>query len=221
MKRICIVEDEADLNQLMSFYLQKAGYSVISCESFAAAQAQLDAEIPLWVVDIMLPDGSGLDILKALKARDPNTSVIIVSAKGDRFDRVAGFELGCDDYIAKPFLPAELVFRVDKLSRQQPKEEKSQSELIPLGPYQMDLARRLVLMDGEKAEITSREFDILLFFVRHKGQAISREQLLRQVWADDYFGNDRIVDNYIKTIRRKLPNILIETIYGYGYRYNQ
>ncbi len=221
MKCICIVEDEADLNQLMSFYLQKAGYSVISCESFAAAQAQLDAEIPLWVVDIMLPDGSGLDILKALKARNPNTSVIIVSAKGDRFDRVAGFELGCDDYIAKPFLPAELVFRVDKLSRQQPKEEQSQAELIPLGPYQMDLARRLVLMDGEKAEITSREFDILLFFVRHKGQAISREQLLRQVWSDDYFGNDRIVDNYIKTIRRKLPNILIETIYGYGYRYNQ
>ena len=221
MKRICIVEDEADLNRLMSFYLQKAGYSVTSCETFAAAQEQLDCEIPLWVVDIMLPDGSGLDILKALKARNSNTAVIIISAKGDRFDRVAGFELGCDDYIGKPFLPAELVFRVDKLCRQQPKEEKSQENLIPLGPYQMDFSRRLVLMDGEKAEITSREFDILLFFVRHKGQAISREQLLHQVWSDDYFGNDRIVDNYVKTIRKKLPQILIETIYGYGYRYNQ
>lgn len=221
MMSVCVVEDETDLNQLMRFYLQKEGYRVISCANFQEAYAQLDSDISLWVVDIMLPDGNGLDILKTLKAQSPDTSVIIISAKGDRFDRVTGFELGCDDYIAKPFLPAELVFRVNKLFRQKPVEKKVKEELLSLGPYEIDLSRRLVLDNGEKADITSREFDILLFFLRHKGQAISREQLLHDVWSDEYFGNDRIVDNYIKNIRRKLPQILIETVYGYGYRYNQ
>lgn len=221
MWRVCIVEDETDLNQLMEFYLQKEGYAVTSCGSFQEALAQLDSDIALWVVDIMLPDGNGLDILKALKKSGSTPSVIIISAKGDRFDRVTGFELGCDDYISKPFLPAELVFRVNKLLRQKPAVENAKEELLSLGAYKIDLSRRLVLDHGEKADITSREFDILLFFFRHKGQAISREQLLHDVWSDEFFGNDRIVDNYIKNIRRKLPQILIETVYGYGYRYNQ
>lgn len=221
MMRICVVEDETDLNQLMRFYLQKEGYSLISCASFQEACTYLDSDISLWIVDIMLPDGNGLDILKALKKKKPETSVIIISAKGDRFDRVTGFELGCDDYIAKPFLPAELVFRVNKLLHQKPVAEKAREALLPLGVYEIDVSRRLVLDNGEKADITSREFDILFFFLQHKGQAISREQLLHDVWSDEYFGNDRIVDNYIKNIRRKLPQISIETVYGYGYRYNQ
>ncbi|MEO2730995.1 winged helix-turn-helix domain-containing protein, partial [Blautia wexlerae] len=89
-----------------------------------------------------------------------------------------------------------------------------------LGCYEIYLSRRIVLNSGEKVDITSREFDIILFFLRHKGQAVSREQLLQDVWSDEYFGSDRIVDNYIKNIRRKLPKLQIETIYGYGYRYN-
>ncbi len=221
MIRVCVVEDEADLNQLMRFYLQKEGYSVISCKSLMEAQAQLHSDISAWVIDIMLPDGNGLDILKALKAKNIHTPVIIISAKGDRFDRVIGFELGCDDYIAKPFLPAELVFRVNKLFQHKPVKAENKTNMIPLGPYELNLSQRVLLDHGEKVEITSREFDILLFFLRHKGQAISREQLLHAVWSDEYFGNDRIVDNYIKNIRRKLPLLVIETVYGYGYRYNQ
>ncbi len=219
--RVCIVEDEQDLNQLMAFYLEREGYTVISCGGFAQAQSWLNSDVSLWVVDIMLPDGNGLDIVRELKARDNAPAVIIISAKGDRFDRVTGFELGCDDYIAKPFLPAELVFRVNKIFQQKPVGETQNSNLLPLGPYQMDVSRRLILDGGEKAEITSREFDILLFFLKHKGQAVSREQLLQGAWSDEYFGNDRIVDNYVKNIRRKLPKLLIETVYGYGYRYNQ
>lgn len=125
MKWICIVEDEPDLNRLMQFYLEKEGYSVISCSTFAEARQQLNSDISVWVVDIMLPDGSGLDILKLLKAQNSNVSVIIISAKGDRFDRVSGFELGCDDYIAKPFLPAELIFRIKKLLQQKQSTEKT------------------------------------------------------------------------------------------------
>ena len=221
MVHVCIVEDETDLNQLMRFYLQKEGYTVISCNSLAQAQMHLDSGVPIWIVDIMLPDGSGLDILKALKAKDPCTFVLIISAKGDRFDRVTGFELGCDDYIAKPFLPAELLFRINKLFCHRPSEKKIYENICFLGPYKMDLSRRVVLEHEEKQDITSREFDILLFFFQHKGQAISRGQLLQDVWSDEYFGNDRIVDNYIKNIRRKLPKLMIETVYGYGYRYNE
>jgi two-component system response regulator CssR len=220
MKWICIVEDEPDLNRLMQFYLEKECYSVISCSTFAEARQQLNSDISVWVVDIMLPDGSGLDILKLLKAQNSNVSVIIISAKGDRFDRVSGFELGCDDYIAKPFLPAELIFRIKKLLQQKQSTEKQNNNIVSLGCYEIYLSRRIVLNSGEKVDITSREFDIILFFLRHKGQAVSREQLLQDVWSDEYFGSDRIVDNYIKNIRRKLPKLQIETIYGYGYRYN-
>ena len=128
--------------------------------------------------------------------------------------------LGCDDYIAKPFLPAELIFRIKKLLQQKQSTEKQNNNIVSLGCYEIYLSRRIVLNSGEKVDITSREFDIILFFLRHKGQAISREQLLQDVWSDEYFGSDRIVDNYIKNIRRKLPKLQIETIYGYGYRYN-
>lgn len=218
MNDICLVEDEKDLNQMLKYYLEKANYTVHTCTSILEAQQYMERAIPLWVIDIMLPDGNGLELLKKIKQKNKETMTIIISAKGDRFDRVAGFEIGCDDYIAKPFLPAELVFRVDKLY---PKLNIQQvCDIISVPPYQIDLSKRLIFIDDRKMDITSREFDIILYFIQHKGQAISRDCLLSQIWGSDYYGSDRIVDNYIKNIRRKLPELAIETIYGYGYRYN-
>ncbi len=219
MNTICLVEDEADLNQMLKLYLEKAGYTVCSCGNMLEARQYLNQQIPLWVIDIMLPDGNGLELLKEIKRTHQDASVIIISAKGDRFDRVAGFEIGCDDYIAKPFLPAELVFRVDRIYRQ-PASRAEPKEVLEIAPYTIDLSKRIVMQDGKRVDITSRELDVILFFIRHKGQAISREQLLDSVWGSDYFGNDRVVDNYVKNIRKKLPELSIETIYGYGYRYN-
>ena len=217
MMTICLVEDEEDLNQMLKIYLEKAGYQVISCFSMGDAEKVKARDIGIWVIDIMLPDGNGLELLKEIKTENGDTPVVIISAKGDRFDRVAGFEIGCDDYIAKPFLPAELVFRVERLKKQ---AAKPVSDLLALGPYTLDLSRRMIFEKEERVDITSRELDIILFFIRHRGQAISREQLLQAVWGEDYFGNDRVVDNYVKNIRKKLPQMEIETIYGYGYRYN-
>ena len=219
MVTICLVEDEQDLNQMLKIYLEKAGYNVISCFSIGDAEKQKSQAIGIWVIDLMLPDGNGLELLKEIKSEDETTPVVIISAKGDRFDRVAGFEIGCDDYIAKPFLPAELVFRVDRLKKQVPSVTPS-ADRLTVSAYTIDLSRRMIFDRGERVDITSRELDIVLFFIRHKGQAISREQLLDAVWGEDYFGNDRVVDNYIKNIRKKLPQMGIETIYGYGYRYN-
>lgn len=218
MKDICLVEDEKDLNQMLKYYLEKANYHVHTCTSILEAQQYVDLAIPLWVIDIMLPDGNGLELLKTIKQKNKDTMTIIISAKGDRFDRVAGFEIGCDDYIAKPFLPAELVFRVDKIYPRL--KTQSTCDIIVIAPYEIDLSKRLVFQNGEKIDITSREFDIIYYFIQHKGQAISRDCLLNDIWGQDYYGNDRIVDNYIKNIRRKLPELALETIYGYGYRYN-
>lgn len=221
LKKICLVEDESDLNQLLVFYLEKANYGIQSCTNLMEAQKYIsDTDISIWIIDIMLPDGNGLDLLKQIKTLNPSISVIIISAKGDRFDRVTGFELGCDDYISKPFLPAELVYRVNKLNVSINTEMKNEN-LIEFGPYFVDVEKRIVLDHDKKCEITSKEFDIILFFIHHQKIAISREQLLNSVWGLDYFGNDRIVDNYIKNIRKKLPGVSLETLYGYGYRYNK
>lgn len=218
-----MVEDEEDLNQLLVFYLENANYIVQSCKTLSEAQKQIgNPEISIWVIDIMLPDGNGLELLKQVKDNCSSTACIIISAKGDRFDRVSGFEIGCDDYITKPFLPAELVFRINKLRTTMSKTPDQQNKNIHIqfGQYLVDPDRRIVMDNQQKYDITSREFDIIMFFIKHQKQAISREQLLNSVWGQDYFGNDRIVDNYIKNIRKKLPNAAIETIYGYGYRYN-
>lgn len=219
MKYICLAEDEADLSQILKLYLERANYTVFPCSTISEAQNYLNQSIDLWVIDLMLPDGNGLELLKRIKQINENTAVIIISAKGDRFDRVAGFEVGCDDYIAKPFLPAELVFRVDRLFKQMP-SLSNHNDLIHIDPYSIDAGKRIVLKDNLRVDITSRELDVILFFIEHKGQAISREMLLNSIWGNDYFGNDRIVDNFIKNIRKKLPEFSIETIYGFGYRYN-
>lgn len=221
MVRICLIEDESDLHQILKFYLEKSGFSVYSCKNIQESTKYLKEAIDLWVVDIMLPDGNGLELLKTIKGNNSKAPVIIISAKGDCFDRVTGFEIGCDDYISKPFLPAELVYRVEKLLKttQYEKEENNLS-IIEIPPYKIDITKRVISLNDDILEITSREYDIICFFIEHKGQAISREFLLNSIWSNDYFGSDRVVDNYIKNIRKKLPFFAIETIYGFGYRYN-
>lgn len=221
MVRICLIEDESDLHQILKFYLEKSGFSVCSCKNIQESTKYLKEAIDLWVVDIMLPDGNGLELLKTIKSNNSKAPVIIISAKGDCFDRVTGFEIGCDDYISKPFLPAELVYRVEKLLKttQYEKEENNLS-IVEIPPYKIDITKRVISLNDDILEITSREYDIICFFIEHKGQAISREFLLNSIWSNDYFGSDRVVDNYIKNIRKKLPFFAIETIYGFGYRYN-
>ncbi len=172
MNDICLVEDEKDLNQMLKYYLEKANYTVHTCTSILEAQQYIERAIPLWVIDIMLPDGNGLELLKKIKQKKKETMTIIISAKGDRFDRVAGFEIGCDDYIAKPFLPAELVFRVNKIYPQLQTQKTQDIILIP--PYEIDFAKRLVFIDGEKVDITSREFDIILYNISSRKSTLKK-----------------------------------------------
>ena len=218
MRTICLIEDEADLNNILTLYLENNNWKVISCKNSSEAHIQLTTSIDLWILDIMLPDGNGFDILSEIKKADPTKPVILISARGDQIDRVLGFEFGCDDYIAKPFLPKELVYRVSKLFEKT--TNGNAKILVTCGPYTINKSHRLVMEEDALIPLTSREYDLLLYFVKNKRLALSREQVLRDVWEDDFYGSNRVVDNYIKNIRKKLPRIDIETIYGYGYRCN-
>ncbi|MDO5714076.1 MAG: response regulator transcription factor [Tissierellia bacterium] len=221
MANICLIEDEKDLNDILSLYLEKDGHHVSSGGTLREALELLKSKdtFDLWVLDIMLPDGSGVEILKQLKEFNPSIPVILISARNDSFDRVLGFELGCDDYVSKPFLPAELVYRVSKvLERQTSQVEEG---MIDIAPYHINVDKRFIFLGKEKINVTSREFDIIYYFISNPSIAISRDTLLRTIWGENFYGYDRVVDNYIKNIRKKMPEFNIETIYGYGYRFNK
>ena len=213
---IGLVEDEVALNEILCMYLKQEGFIVKSFLNGSSALKEIENEkIDLWILDIMLPDIDGIDLLRNIKNRYSDIPIIFMSARNSDIDKITGLELGCDDYIAKPFLPRELVIRSKKLLERVYK--KSQEELI-ISNYTIDINKRIV-SDGENLiELTSKEFDMLLFFTESAGQALSREQIINRVWGQDYFCSDRIVDNLIKRLRKKLANLKIETIYGYGYR---
>jgi two-component system response regulator CssR len=219
--RIYLVEDEVNLNQVLTTYLQKEGWDVHSFTTGEAIQPFMHIPADLWILDIMLPDTDGFTLLREIKEKYSQIPVVFISARDAELDRVIGLEMGSDDYLPKPFLPRELVIRVKRLlervygsgmSKEQP------AELSGLGPYTIDEQKRMVLDAGGMVDLTSKEFDILLLFKNHQGQAFSREQVLRQVWGDDYFGTDRVVDDLIRRLRKKMPELRIETMYGYGYR---
>lgn len=217
---IYLVEDEENLNSILTSYLQNEGWSVTSFLKGKAAQEQIHNEPHMWILDIMLPDIDGYQLIKEIKLHNEATPVIFISARDADLDRIIGLELGSDDYLSKPFLPRELIIRIKKLLGRIYKdlEIKPKDENIMLGCYSIDENTREVNKDGEVIELTSKEFDLLIFFMNQKSQAFSREQILESVWGDDYFGNDRVVDDLLRRLRKKMPNLKIETLYGYGYR---
>jgi len=209
-----VVEDEKDLNELVKQYLQKEDYLVESFLTYDLAYAHLDDACDLWILDIMLDDKSGFDLLDEIKQRNPETPVIFMSARDKEFDRIIGLEKGSDDYITKPFSPKELVLRVNNVIRRVYKEE----DKIVIDGYQIDEQQRIVYENEKALDLTTKEFDLLLLFVKNKGKAFLREQILDQVWGKDYYGSDRVVDDTLRRLRKKMPNISIRTIYGFGYR---
>ncbi|MEW6622835.1 MAG: response regulator transcription factor [Bacillota bacterium] len=217
---IYLVEDDVNLNSVLYSYLQKEGWEVSSFITGKTAQKAISTNPHLWIIDIMLPDIDGYQLIREIKTQTPDVPVIFISARDADIDRVIGLELGSDDYLPKPFLPRELVIRSKKLLERIYNSSKEQTAppftLVP--PYQINEANRTALLDGKKVDLTSKEFDLLLYFLKNRGQALSREQILYHIWGDDYFGSDRVVDDLVRRLRKKMPDLGIETIYGYGYR---
>lgn len=216
-KVICVVEDEKDLNELVKRYLEKEGYEVRSYLTYDEAEIHTsDEDIHLWILDIMLDDKSGFDLIEQIRMKSPNVPVVFMSARDKEFDRIIGLEKGSDDYITKPFSPKELVLRINNIIKRTYRDENPR---IQIDGYQIDENQRIVYeADGKEVELTTKEFDLMMLFVKNKGTAFLREQILEKVWDVNYYGSDRVVDDTLRRLRKKMPNLNIHTIYGYGYR---
>ena len=212
---IAIVEDERDLNELVKRYLEKEGYAARSYFTYEEASLHTeDDDVSLWLLDIMLDDKSGYDLIEEIRINSPNVPVIFMSARDKEFDRIIGLEKGSDDYITKPFSPKELVLRVNNVIRRAYKENGR----VQVDTYEIDETKRTVYINNQEIELTTKEFELLMLFVRNKSTAFSREQILMRVWDEDYFGSDRVVDDTLRRLRKKMPDLNIHTIYGFGYR---
>ncbi|MFD2670894.1 response regulator transcription factor [Marinicrinis sediminis] len=218
--RVNLVEDELNLNELLVSYMEKEGWEVTAFTAGEPARAAISRPPHLWILDIMLPDLDGYQLIREIKAETPEVPVIFISARDADLDRVIGLEMGSDDYLPKPFLPRELMIRARNILERAYKLSASTeaTRIHATGPYHIDEDKRIVIHGTSSIDLSSMEFDLLLWFVRHPGQAFSREQLLQHVWGADYYGTDRAVDDLVRRLRKRLPELRVETIYGFGYR---
>lgn len=214
---VYLVEDEKNLNQVLTAYLVQEGLAVTSFDDGAIARDHIAESPHLWILDIMLPGMDGYQLLREIKSANPRTPVIFISARDADLDRILGLEMGSDDYLAKPFLPRELVVRARRLLERVYTQEQEESK-FRYGRYFIFEDKRLVKDGHNPINLTSKEYDVLLLFTKNRNRAFGREEILYQVWGSDYFGSDRVVDDLVRRLRKKVPELNVETIYGYGYR---
>jgi len=223
-KKILVVEDDEDIMELISFNLKKEGYSVVKAITGEEALKQAQSASPdIVLLDVMLPEIDGLEVCRNLKSdtKTKNIPVIMVTAKGEESDVVAGLELGAEDYIVKPFRPKELVARVRAVLRRKSQSQDAAPETIKIDELQIDVKRREVLVKGKPVELTYTEFQILYFLAQKPGWVFSRYQIVDAVRGNDYPVTDRSVDVQVVGLRKKLGKSgdRIETVRGVGYRF--
>ena len=224
MSHILVVEDDKDIAELIVHYLQKAGHAAEICSSGTAALRRVKEAPPdLVILDLMLPGMDGLLVCQALRS-DPATGlipIIMLTARADEAERIAGLELGADDYVTKPFSPRELTARVAALLRRiQRPPAGAATGVLRYGPLMIDAERHSVEVNGKDVKLTAKEFLLLQYLVEHRGRVLSRDLLLTDVWGYQYTGGTRTVDVHIRRLREKLPFLTdaIVTIKQFGYR---
>lgn len=217
MYKICLVEDETDLATVVKMYLEKAGYDVVTFTKGADAINYIGNKVDVWILDIMLGDDvNGYDVIKAIREKYPLVPVIFTSARDQDLDRILGLELGSDDYITKPYSSKELVLRVNNIIKRV--YQSTDSKILNYLDYSIDLDKRIVSVKDKTIKLTTLEFDLLVLLVENINKSFSREDILDAVWGNDYFGSDRAVDDLVRRLRKKMPLLNVNTIYGYGYR---
>lgn len=223
LAKILIADDEPRIRELIREHLEHAGYACEEAGDGSAALAAVETFAPdLVILDLMMPFVDGMMCLREMRSRKITTPVIILTARGEEYDKLAGLEGGADDYVVKPFSPRELVARVKAvLSRTMP-VERGDGERYVFGELTIDTVSHSVRLAGEEVALTPKEFDLLVFLAANKGVALSRERILQKVWNYDYLGEDRTVDTHIKMLRGHLGRYrdLIATVWGVGYRLN-
>jgi DNA-binding response OmpR family regulator len=216
-KRLLLVEDEENIRASLVQYLTKEGFDILEAKTLKEARLCLGEDPHLIILDWMLPDGEGTELLKEWRKSDVSLPIILLTAKAETIDKVLGLELGANDYLTKPFEPRELLARI-RVQLRSPSVVSSKSAQLNYSAISMDLRMRTVCFEGTPVELTKMEFELLKLFVENPNQVFSREELLNRVWGYDQFPTTRTVDTHILQLRQKLRDNLFETVRGIGYR---
>lgn len=224
MAHILMVDDEERIRDIVTQYLKFEGYT---CEEAANGKQAVEmagqTAYDLIIMDVMMPFMDGITALRMIR-ESSSVPVILLTAKGEEYDKVFGFELGADDYVVKPFSPKELMARIKAvLKRTQPREEDDSPQIYTYKGLTVNPVSYEAYIDGRKLSLTPKEFELLLCFIKNKGAVLTREQLLNEVWGYDFYGDSRTVDTHIKMLRNNLGEYreLIKTVWGVGYRYDE
>jgi two-component system response regulator ResD len=221
---VLVVDDEPTIGEVVSRYLKRAGYETrVAHDGLAALDAVAERPPDLIVLDLMLPGLDGLEVMRRVRAEDRTSAIILLTAKGEESDRIVGLRLGADDYVVKPFSPAELVARVDAVLRRIDTVGEHEAPLR-FGDLEIDPAARRVRVGGSEPALTAREYDLLVFLARHPGRAFTRNELMDHVWQYAFYTDTSTVTVHIRRLRAKLearPEAprWIETVWGVGYRF--
>lgn len=222
MVKLLIVDDEEKIREVVREYAEFAGYEVTEAGDGREAVALCRInDFDIIIMDIMMPKLDGFSACKEIR-KEKNTPIIMMSARSEEYDKLFGFELGIDDYVTKPFSPKELMARVNAvLSRSAPAAHNDAQTVLSFGGLSIDIPGRSVSVDGNKIELTPKEYDLLFYLVENKNIALSRDKLLRDVWGYDFFGDDRTIDTHIKNLRNNLGPYreMIVTLRGVGYKF--
>ena len=225
MKKILVLEDEANIRSFVVLNLNRAGYETIEAGTGEEAleQLRLNPDVRMALLDIMLPDMDGFEVCRRIRASNSKIGIIMLTARTQEMDKVTGFMTGADDYVTKPFSPAELTARIDALYRRTGGEVMDESE-IQQAPFVLNTRKRTLEKNGQRVKLTQVEYAIIKMFMENPGKALSREEILKYVWGENYLGELKIVDVNIRRLRVKIEDdptnpIFITTIWGYGYKW--
>ena len=227
MKKVLVLEDESSIRSFVVINLKRSGYEPIEAETGEQALEQLkqNPDIKVALLDVMLPDIDGFEVCRRIRASDSKIGIIMLTAKAQEMDKVTGLMTGADDYVTKPFSPAELTARIDALFRRTGAEDpQSDGGELHQGPFRLNTRNRTLEKNGERIKLTQIEYSIMKLFMDNPGRALSREDILNAVWGRDYFGELKIVDVNIRRLRIKIEDnstipTYITTVWGYGYKW--
>ena len=219
--KILIVDDEANIRRVVREYAEFEGYETDEAgDGMEAVTKAKAADYDVIIMDIMMPRLDGYSACKEIR-KTKNTPIIMLSARGEEYDKLFGFELGIDDYVVKPFSPKELMVRIKAVSTRRSTAQQPMPERITFEGLEIDMAGREVYVNGQKANMTPKEYDLLFYLVKNRNIALTRDKLLEEVWGYDFFGDDRTVDTHIKMLRNSLGEYrkFIVTLRGMGYKF--
>ena len=221
MKKLLVVDDEAKIREVIREYAEFSGYDVTEAEDGMSAIGLCKRnDYDLIIMDVMMPKLDGFSSIKEIK-KIKDIPVIMLSARGEEYDKLFGFELGIDDYVVKPFSPKELMARVNAVLTRRSGGEQTTSNIMKFDGLEVNFAARTITVDGKRVDLTPKEYDLLFYLIQNRNIALSRDKLLSDIWGYDFFGDDRTIDTHIKNLRNNLGPYrnFIVTLRGVGYKF--